>query len=178
VDPYLAGRSQAVTGFERELVAARGRLFCYAMKLTRNRDDAEDLVQDVMVKAVRSQSSFEPGTNMGAWLNTIALRTLINSKRRDRIHREAVDTESDSAWTGEATRRPALDSEATAVGTFRSEVREKILGLPKEYAEVLAMVDLEGLRYVEAAASAGCPLGTVMSRLHRGRKLLAERMAA
>lgn len=177
--PGLAGRSLVVTGFEKELVSHREKLLRYAMKLTHGRrDDAEDLVQDVFIKAMKAQHTFESGTFMGAWLNRIALNTHINSQRRKRIHREALEFEEDFDWTGEATRRPAMDGDSAALGAVKSEIREKIQSLPKEYAEMVAMVDIEGLRYVEAAAEVGCPLGTVMSRLHRGRKLLAEKLAA
>lgn len=179
VGSRLVGRSLVVTGFERELVSHREKLFRYVMKLVHGRrDDAEDLVQDVFIKAMKAQHTFETETHMGAWLKKIALNTHINSQRRSRIHREALEVESDFDWTGEATRRPSMDPESAAVGAVRKEIREQIRSLPQEYAEMIAMVDLEGLRYVEAAAEVGCPLGTVMSRLHRGRKLLAERMAA
>ncbi len=174
----LAGRSQAVSPFESELTSRRRALVAYAQGLTRSREGAEDLVQDAMLKALQARGSFELGTSMMAWLRVITLNTFLDAVRRKKVMESITAGSDGDEWTSEATRRPSMDRESSASAAVQREVREMILGLPEEYAEIVALVDIAGLKYCEAAARAGCPLGTVMSRLHRGRKMLAERAAA
>ncbi|HEY8095009.1 MAG TPA: RNA polymerase sigma factor [Methylobacter sp.] len=168
-----------MNAFESELLSHRADIIKYAMKLYRGRKaDAEDLTQDVIIKALAARNQFQRNTNMGAWLSTITFNTFLNQIRHAKIRRLAVEQEILPNGVGESTKKASQDVEATCTSTLRSEIRSKIRQLPIEFAEVIALVDIGGYRYLDAAAKIGCPLGTVMSRLYRGRRLLAGVLAA
>lgn len=149
-------------------------LYHVALRLTRNRAEAEDVVQETCLRAFRGFERFDPGTNCRAWLFTI-LRNVFFNRVRSR-GREVLESEMGS-----------LDAAETAIdtGVERSSPEERFLQsvlhgdvdravkmLPLTFREAVVLVDLEGLSYREAAEVLGCPMGTVMSRLFRGRALL------
>jgi len=148
-----------------------------ALRLTRKETDAEELVQDTFVKALRFADKFTPGTNLKAWLLRILTNTFINSYRHRGHERRYADralTESvyDELFDREAAAY-AADPERHAFSRFfERDLARALEGLPDEFRVVLVLVDVEGLSYKEVAEALGCPIGTVMSRLHRGRRLL------
>jgi RNA polymerase sigma-70 factor (ECF subfamily) len=130
--------------FEEAALPHVNALFNLALNLTRNRKDAEDLVQETYLRAFRFFDSYQPGTHIKAWLFRILRNTFINRYRAARVRPEEVDF----------------------------DVEQAMAALPEEYRSVVIMALVEELSYKEIAAALSIPLGTVMSRLHRGRKQL------
>jgi len=163
-------RAEAWAAFEQEALPHAGRLFRLAMWFERNRTDAEDVVQDTMVEALRSFHRFQPGTNCRAWLVTI-LQRIVSKRRRVKGRAPMVEDPDD---------RIALS--VPFVATVRQElVDESVLDslrrLPAGFQEVIMLCDIEDLSYKEAADALAIPIGTVMSRLHRGRAQLRNELA-
>jgi RNA polymerase sigma-70 factor (ECF subfamily) len=171
-------------GDPAESVAARALeflepLYATALRLTRNAADAEDLVQDTFVKALRFSGRFEPGTNLKAWLYTILLNTWRN-RRRDAA-REAVDIDSPrveeaaSGSDGPAARE--TPEQILLRATVRDDLQAALDTLPETFREAVWLRDVEEFSYAEIAGMVGIPIGTVMSRISRGRRLLYERLS-
>ena len=165
-----------------EAVAARSLeylepLFATAMRLTRNRTDAEDLVQDTFVKALRFSDRFAAGTNLKAWLYTILLNTWRN-RRRD-ASRAAVDVDSprveEAATDGTAAQE--TPEQILLRATLRDDLQDALDALPEAFREAVWLRDVEEFTYAEIAEMLGIPIGTVMSRISRGRRLLFERLS-
>jgi RNA polymerase sigma-70 factor (ECF subfamily) len=150
------------------LTACWPELYRRALRLGRNEDIARDLVQDTFERALRFESQYEPGSNLKAWLQRILLSVFVTRCRRSRRERRAVEllTHDPCAWTS--------PDQPSAVQALSSPVQRAVADLPPHFREALELVDLAELSYRDAAAIIGVPLGTVMSRLHRGRRLLAE----
>lgn len=165
--------------FEREVLPHLDAAYRLAWALTGRQQDAEDLVQDAVLRAFTGFDGYQAGTNARAWLLTILRRTFLNDRRHARAAPPTIDLGA-AGRDGEPLDPPDLDSlgpEALAVqAAERAAVLAALAELPEGYRAVLALVDLEGLRYAEAATILECPLGTVMSRLHRGRHALADRL--
>jgi RNA polymerase sigma-70 factor (ECF subfamily) len=147
--------------------------------MTKSTAEAEDLVQDTVVKAMRAQDQFTPGTNLKAWLLRILTNTFINRYRRGGLERELFDgPEADSlteGWVGANTMRALRDPESQALTPLvEAEVQRALDELPAEFRLAVVLSDVEELSYKEIADAMGCPIGTVMSRLHRGRKMLQK----
>lgn len=161
-----------------EIAACRKDLLAFGTRLTRNRDAAEDLVQEAMLRALEGSSGFEPGSNLRAWTRRIVLNCFLNRRARDAVRRRLLDradlTELSSSWTGGSARGPDGIEQAILIG----QLERASSGVPDAYAEAVRLVDARGYRYAEAAEALGCPIGTVMSRLHRGRRLMAEALEA
>ncbi len=154
-------------------------LFNLALNLTRNRKDAEDLVQETYLRAYRFFDSYRPGTHIKAWLFRILRNTFINRYRASRSRPEQVDfakveeayeTIVDEEFLNR--RRPPSPEQVVMDGVLDAEVQEAMAALPEEYRVVVIMALAEEMAYKEIAEALSIPLGTVMSRLHRGRKLL------
>ena len=159
------------SSFEREVLPHADRLFRLAMWFVRNRADAEDVVQETMMQALKSFHRFEPGTNCRAWLTTILQR--IVSNRRRAAGRSIVVDDPDDRLAQAAPFVPPIPQELTdelVLGTLRR--------LPASFQEVILLCDVEELSYKEAADALAIPIGTVMSRLHRGRAQLRAQLAA
>ena len=137
------------------------RLRRYARALTRNRDRADDLVQDTLARALVKEDFWQAGTNLGAWLFTIMHNQHVNIVRRDTRESAGIDIEHVSA-TLSATTDPSA---------FRQmlELERALAQLPSEQRQVILLVGLEGMSYEESAGILGVPVGTVRSRLHRAR---------
>jgi RNA polymerase sigma-70 factor (ECF subfamily) len=166
-EPTTAGRQ-----FDAEALPHLDALYRVALRLTGDPSQAEDLVQDTMLKAYRSWRQYRPGSNAKGWLLTILRNTFINDYRRRKLEPVATDLE---AIEPHAIYRRVEDVDPE--GTFFSQiVDEKVLeavdALPPDFREVLVLSDLEGLSYAEISESLGIPVGTVKSRLFRGRRLL------
>ncbi len=165
--------------FEASALPHLDTLFSMALKLTRNRAEAEDLVQETMVRAYRFFSRYERGTNCKAWLFKILRNGFINRYRETRRQPEPVDF---AAVEGHAEHRVTAEHEASVrspeetVGDLRlgEEVRRALDRLPAEFRMVVVLSFVEGYTYREIAAIMSCPIGTVMSRLFRARRILQE----
>jgi RNA polymerase sigma-70 factor (ECF subfamily) len=153
-----------------------GPLFGTAMRLTRNRSEAEDLVQDTYVKAIRFRSRFKPGSNLKAWLYTILHNTWRN-RRRD-AGRDPVDVDSDRLDVVSVTRagRPETPESLLLRTTLTPELKAALDDMPEAFREAVWLRDVEELSYAEIATALAVPLGTVMSRLSRGRRWLYRRL--
>jgi len=154
-------------------------LFNLALNLTRNRKDAEDLVQETYLRAFRFFDSYRSGTHIKAWLFRILRNTFINRYRAKKVRPEEVDFAKieaayDKVVDDEFARKSQPPSPEALVmeGVLDEEVQQALGDLPEEYRSVVLMALVEELSYKEIAAALTIPLGTVMSRLHRGRKLL------
>lgn len=171
-------KRKARDAFEADVLPLVDRLFGFAMYLSGDRREAEDLVQDTLVKAYRSFDRFEPGTNLRAWLYTILANTYKNRLRRRDQNWGSLDDlspagEAETVWSD-----PAIDPESvTDDADLQQRVREAIDKLPPDFRAVVLLADLEGYAYREIADILGVPIGTVMSRLHRGRQALKRHLA-
>ena len=165
-------QSDAWAAFEREVLPHADRLFRLAMWFERNRADAEDVVQETMIQALRSFHRFQPGTNCRAWLTTI-LQRIVSNRRRAK-GRSIVVSDPDDRIAQTVPFVPPVPQDLTdelVLGSLRR--------LPTAFQEVILLCDVEDLSYKEAAEALAIPIGTVMSRLHRGRaQLRAELVAA
>jgi RNA polymerase sigma-70 factor (ECF subfamily) len=169
----------APTSFEAEALELVDSLYRTALRLTRDPSDAEDLVQDTYLKAFRSADQFRPGTNLRAWLFTILHNTARNRARdlgRESVtyDSEAVELASESARLGSGT---AEDPEALLLNrTLAPELQSAVDELPPAFREAIWLRDVEEFSYAEIADMLNIPLGTVMSRISRGRRLLFEKL--
>jgi RNA polymerase sigma-70 factor (ECF subfamily) len=165
--------------FEEQALPYLDRLYGAALRYTRNPADAEDLVQETFAKAYDKFHQFEPGTNLRAWLYRILTNTYINQYRKqqrrpDEYPQEEIDDFSLYDWlggVGESAEREVLDA-ITA-----DEVKQALADLPEQFRMAVYLADVEGLAYKEIAEAMDTPVGTVMSRLHRGRKQLQKALA-
>jgi len=169
----------SVDQFEVELLAHLDTLYAVSCRMTKSTAEAEDLVQDTVVKAMRARDQFEPGTNLKAWLLRILTNTFINRYRRGGLERDLFDgPDADSltdGWIGANTMRAMRDPETQALSPLvEAEVARALDDLPPEFRLAVVLSDVEELSYKEISEAMGCPIGTVMSRLHRGRKLLQK----
>jgi RNA polymerase sigma-70 factor (ECF subfamily) len=163
-------------GFEREALVHLDAVYRTALRLSGNPVDAEDLVQETMLKAVRAWHRFEPGTNAKAWLLTILRHTYINQLRAAKHRTATVDVHDVEPFTVFRDIQDA-DPEGTLFAAIvDDEVLRAIDALPPEFREVLVLSDAEGLSYAEIAGVIGAPVGTVKSRLFRARQLLQKRL--
>jgi RNA polymerase sigma-70 factor (ECF subfamily) len=167
--------------FEREALSQLSALLAVAGRLTRNSSEAEDLVQDTFVKAMRARQQFEAGTNMRAWLLRILTNTFINRYRRGGLERSVIEgPDADplaDGWIGSATLEAMRDPESRALRPMlEAEINRALDSIPEEFRVVVVLADVEEMSYREIADTLGCPIGTVMSRLHRGRRLLKSRL--
>jgi RNA polymerase sigma-70 factor (ECF subfamily) len=165
--------------FVEEVLTHMDALYGVACRLTRNPAEAEDLVQDALVKAMRAKDQFRAGTNLKAWLFKILTNTFINKYRRGGLEKSVLDgPDADplaDGWVSASTMRQLRDPEQLALlPIVEGEVRRALDALPPEFRLAVILCDVEELSYDEIATIMGCPIGTVMSRLHRGRKLLQK----
>ncbi len=158
--------------FDKVLVHLLPELRGRALRLCGNAATADDLVQDTIERALRFRAQYEMGTNLRAWAYQILFSVFVTRYRRCRREKNALRdlTIDPNAWT-----RPARDLSPSDYGLTRT-TRSKLDAMPDTFRTVIELVDLEERSYREAADRLKIPVGTVMSRLHRGRKLLAEQM--
>jgi RNA polymerase sigma-70 factor (ECF subfamily) len=157
------------------------QLYSAAMRMTRNPSDAEDLVQETYLKAYRAYHTFEAGTNLKAWLYRILTNTYINKYRKDSRRPSEVDLadvedlylyrrvgSEESAEVSRTTEDRVLD------GLVESDIKAAVEALPETFRIPVLLADLEGFSYKQIAEILDIPIGTVMSRLHRGRKAMQK----
>jgi RNA polymerase sigma-70 factor (ECF subfamily) len=166
--------------FEQEAVPFMPEMYAAALRLTRDRSDAEDLVQETFLRAYRGFGGFEPGTNLRAWLYRILTNAYINTyRKRQREPVTVSDDELPEWWLyeklgGEGTEASA---EARVLESLPDEdVQDALASLPEQFRLAVLLADVEGFSYKEIAEILGVPMGTVMSRLHRGRRALEKRL--
>jgi RNA polymerase sigma-70 factor (ECF subfamily) len=154
-------------------------LFNLALSLTRNRKDAEDLVQETFLRAYRFFDSYQPGTQIKAWLFRILRNAFINRYRAAKVRPEGIPFEKiESVYERSIEEdflhrnQPPSPERVLVEGVLDAEIGEAMGRLPEEYRSVVLMALVEEMSYKEIASTLSIPLGTVMSRLHRGRKLL------
>ena len=166
--------------FSAEALQFLEPLFATAMRLTRNRADAEDLVQDTFVKAFRHAEQFKRGTNLRAWLYTILHNTWRN-RRRD-ASRDAVEVDSDQveqAAAGGGGGEPVETPERILMrSTLDADLQAALDALPDAFRQAVWLRDVEEFSYAEIAEMLNVPMGTVMSRISRGRRMLFERLSS
>ena len=168
--------------FEAEALSFLDALYRTALRMTRSEADAEDLVQETYIRAFRFREQFTPGTNLKAWLFRILTNTFINTYRRRQTQPEftALDGVDEFSlykrMSDLRTSSGAGNPETEFLdGLVDSEVKDALGDLPEKFRQVV-LLDVEGFSYKEIAEMLDIPIGTVMSRLHRGRKFLQKRL--
>jgi RNA polymerase sigma-70 factor, ECF subfamily len=165
-------RSKSAGEVREKLAELLPQLRSRALKLCQRRDLADDVLQETALRALSFESSYERDTNLKAWLYRILFSVFVTRcRRRRRSQRFLLEHAADpNLWCGD--RGPEQPCEGLS-----PPVERAIAALPSQFGEVVVLVDLQDLSYGEAAAQLGVPIGTVMSRLHRGRRLLAGRLS-
>ena len=180
-EPLTATEQQRLEErFEREALPMMPELYAGAVRLTRNPSDAEDLLQEAFLRAYRAFSSFEEGTNLRAWLYRILTNAYINIYRKKQREPQMVSSDEVDEWylydqLAESGREPSAEAEVLE-SLPDEEVQEALAALPEQFRLAVLLADVEGFSYKEIAEILDIPIGTVMSRLHRGRRALEKRL--
>jgi len=163
--------------FTRDALPYLDQLYSAALRYTRNPADAEDLVQEAFAKAYSAFHQFQPGTNLKAWLYRILTNTYINAYRKEQRQPREVSADANEEFTlydriADSTSKPA---EVEVLERLTDdEVKKALSDLPEQFRIAVYLADVEGFRYAEIAEIMDTPIGTVMSRLHRGRAALQK----
>ena len=175
--PSKSGEKQKE--FEREALPHMDLLYNFALRMTNNAADADDLLQDTYLKAFRFWDKYEQGTNVRAWLFRIMKNSYINRYRKESKEPDTVDYDDVKDFYN-TVRDSTVDSNDLQQAVFGNllddEVARAVSDLPEDFRTVVILCDIEGLPYEEIAEFVDTPLGTVRSRLHRGRKLLRSKL--
>jgi RNA polymerase sigma-70 factor, ECF subfamily len=172
-------KSEQQRAFEREALPHTELLYNYALRMTNNPADADDLLQETFLKAYRFWDKYEQGTNIRAWLFRIMKNSYINRYRKETKEPATVEyQEVENFYTSVRDESAApSDAQENMIGNLLDDdVASAVADLPEDFRTVVILCDIEGLSYEEIAEFVDIPLGTVRSRLHRGRKLLRDRL--
>jgi RNA polymerase sigma-70 factor, ECF subfamily len=166
--------------FEQEAMPLLPGMYSAAFRLTRNAADAEDLLQETFLRAYRGFHQFQEGTNLRAWLYRILTNTFINTYRKRQREPQTVSEEETPDWylysrMAEDGLEPSAETQVLEA-LPDEDVQEALSSLPDQFRIAVLLADVEGFSYKEIAEITGVPIGTVMSRLHRGRKALEKRL--
>jgi RNA polymerase sigma-70 factor, ECF subfamily len=176
----VAERKRLDQRFEREAVPLLNELYGAALRLTRNPADAEDLLQETYLRAYRGFASFQEGTNLRAWLYRILTNAFINIYRKRQREPQTLSEGEVEEWylyDKLGSEGAAASAEAEVLESIPDEdVQEALAALPDQFRLAVLLADVEGFSYKEIAEILDVPIGTVMSRLHRGRRALEKRL--
>ncbi|WP_371865353.1 sigma-70 family RNA polymerase sigma factor [Gordonia spumicola] len=178
-DEHEETQAELSERFERDALPLLDQLYGGALRMTRNPADAEDLVQETYVKAFSAFASFREGTNLKAWMYRILTNTYINSYRKKQRQPAQYPTDEITDWqlaaTAEHTSTGLRSAEIEALDALPDqEIKDALAQLPEDFRMAVYYADVEGLPYKEIAEIMDTPIGTVMSRLHRGRRQLRD----
>ncbi len=181
-DEHVETQAELSERFERDALPLLDQLYGGALRMTRNPADAEDLVQETYVKAFSAFASFREGTNLKAWMYRILTNTYINSYRKKQRQPAQYPTDEITDWqlaaTAEHTSTGLRSAEIEALDALPDqEIKDALAQLPEDFRMAVYYADVEGLPYKEIAEIMDTPIGTVMSRLHRGRRQLRDLLA-
>jgi RNA polymerase sigma-70 factor (ECF subfamily) len=180
VDREKESAAERTKRFERDALQYMNQLYAAAMRYTKNPEDAQDLVQDTYIKAYNSFHQFEPGTNLKAWLYRVLTTTFINTYRKDQRRPQTSESELEDWQIAEASSHTSDQGKSTEDVVLEnlpdSDIKNALAEIPEEFRMAVYLADVEGFSYKEIAEIVGVPAGTVMSRLHRGRKQLREKL--
>ena len=180
VDREKESAAERKKRFERDALQYMNQLYAAAMRYTKNPEDAQDLVQDTYAKAYTSFHQFEPGTNLKAWFYRVLTTTFINTYRKDQRRPQTSDSELEDWQIAEASSHTSDQGKSTEDVVLEnlpdSDIKNALAEIPEEFRMAVFLADVEGFSYKEIAEIVGVPAGTVMSRLHRGRKQLREKL--
>jgi RNA polymerase sigma-70 factor (ECF subfamily) len=167
--------------FEEEALALADQVYRVARRLVRSREEAEDLVQETYARAFRSWQSYTPGTNLRAWLLRILTNLNIDRGRRQQRSPDMTPLEEGDYYLAnklaESAGEQALDQERVVERLSQDSIVVALSDLPHDFRDVVVLVDIGEFSYADAAQILDIPIGTVMSRLHRGRRLLKQSLA-
>lgn len=172
---------QLLARFESDALPLLDQLYGAALRMTRNPADAQDLVQDAYMKAYQAFGSFKPGTNLKAWMYRILTNTYINGYRKAQRRPSESSAEEMTDWQlAETAKHDSVGLESAEVEALKNipdqRIQDALMALGEDYRMVVYYADVEGMAYKEIAEIMDTPIGTVMSRLHRGRKQLREKL--
>ena len=179
--PVADSGRRAADAFEQEALSYLDALYRTGLRMTRSEADAEDLVQETYIRAFRARDQFTPGTNLKAWLFRILTNTFINAYRRKATQPQTTELDDIEETTlhrhmTQSTAAPSSEPEREVLDSIvDTEVKQALEELPERFRAVV-LLDVEGLSYKEIAEMLDIPIGTVMSRLHRGRRSLQKRL--
>lgn len=166
--------------FEEMALPHMNALYTTALYLTGRKEDAEDLVQETYLKAFRFFDTFSPGSNFRAWVMTILKNNFVNRYRQAKRQKEVSEEDTDEFYLYQAVKESeGASPEAELLQKFENaEIQNAISGLPLDYREAILLCDVQELSYEEISRILNCPVGTVRSRIHRGRQILQKRLYA
>ena len=180
-DLLLESAADRNVRFERDAMVFADQLYAAALRYTKNPEDARDLLQDTYLKAFTSFHQFEEGTNLRAWLYRVLTTTFINSYRKGQRQPQIAQSELEDWQVGKAQSHTSDLGKSAEVEALEklpdSDIKRALQEIPEDFRMVVYLADVEGFSYKEIAEIVDAPAGTVMSRLHRGRKQLREKLA-